>query len=139
MGYSEEAPTYIQPEDEILLKLIETRINNAFALCKKAIQLAKEGNIAGAKLIYNDCVTLLHGIEDILRGYERATRVSIPLGTNILRNLYEAIVGLSPAEEEEIEREVLRQVMEVTETEMKSEERSPPPEREPEMAKEEIG
>jgi hypothetical protein len=139
MGYSEEAPTYIQPEDEILLKLLETRINNAFALCKKAIQLAKEGNITGAKLLYHDCVTLLHGIEDILRGYERATRISIPLETNILRNLYEAIVGLSPAEEEEIEREVLRQVMEVTETEMKSEERSPPPERKPEMAKEEIG
>jgi len=139
MGYSEEAPTYIQPEDEILLKLIETRINNAFALCKKAIQLAKEGNITGAKLLYHDCVTLLHGIEDILRGYERATRISIPLETNILRNLYEAIVGLSPAEEEKIKQEVLRQVMEVTETEMKSEERSPPPERKPEMTKEEIG
>jgi hypothetical protein len=139
---SEEPPTYIIPEDEMILAHIETRINNAFALCRKAIDLAREGNIMGAKLLFNDCLTLLHGIEDMLRGYERATRITIPLETPILRNLYEAIVGLSPAElretEIEEEAEILKQLATLAKTEMKAEKRSPPPGWKPEITKEEM-
>ena len=142
MAFEEEAPTYIYPEDELILSHIRTRINNAFALCIKAIDLAQEGNIMGAKLLYNDCLTLLHGIEDMLRGYERATRISIPLETNILRNLYEAIVGLSPAElretELEEEAEILKQLATLAKTEMKTEKKSPPPGWKPEITKEEM-
>ena len=142
MAFEEEAPTYIYPEDELILSHIETRINNAFALCKKAIDLAREGNIMGAKLLYNDCLTLLHGIEDMLRGYERATRITIPLETNVLRNLYEAIVGLSPAElretELEEEAEILKQLATLAKTEMKEEKKTPPPGWKPKITKEEM-
>jgi hypothetical protein len=143
LALSEEAPTYVYPEDEMILAHIELRINNAFALCRKAIDLAREGNIMGAKLLYNDCLTLLHGIEDMLRGYERATRITIPLETNVLRNIYEAIVGLSPAElrETEIqeEAEILKQLATLAKTEMKAEKKTPPPGWKPEITKEEIG
>jgi hypothetical protein len=143
LAFEEEAPTYVIPEDEMILSHIELRINNAFALCRKAIDLAREGNIMGAKLLYNDCLTLLHGIEDMLRGYEKATSISIPLETDLLRNLYEAIVGITPAElrttEEQEELEILRQITAIAETEMKTEKRSPPPERKPKIEKEEIG
>jgi hypothetical protein len=143
LAFEEEAPTYIYPEDEIILAHIETRINNAFAMCRKAIDLAREGNIMGAKLLFNDCLTLLHGIEDMLRGYERATRITIPLETNVLRNIYEAIVGLSPAElretELEEEAEILRQLATLAKTEMKVEKKTPPPGWKPEITKEEIG
>jgi hypothetical protein len=142
LAFEEEAPTYIIPEDEMILAHIETRINNAFALCKKSIDLAREGNIMGAKLLYNDCLTLLHGIEDMLRGYEKATRITIPLETNVLRNIYEAIVGLSPAElretEIEEEAEILKQLATLAKTEMKAEKRSPPPGWKPEITKEEM-
>jgi hypothetical protein len=142
LAFEEEAPTYIIPEDELILSHIETRINNAFAMCRKAIDLAREGNIMGAKLLYNDCLTLLHGIEDMLRGYEKATRITIPLETNVLRNIYEAIVGLSPAElretEIEEEAEILRQLATLAKTEMKAEKRSPPPGWKPEITKEEM-
>ena len=143
MAFEEEAPTYVIPEDEIILSHIELRINNAFALCRKSIDLAREGNIMGAKLLYYDCIELLHGIEDMLRGYEKATRITIPLETDLLRNLYEAIVGITPAElrttEEQEELEILRQATTLAETEMKTEKRSPPPERKPKITEEEIG
>jgi hypothetical protein len=143
LAFEEEAPTYIYPEDEMILAHIETRINNAFALCRKAIDLAREGNIHGAKLLYHDCITLIHGIEDMLKGYEKATRITIPLETNTLRNLYEAIVGVTPAElrtkEQEEELEILRQATTLAKTEMKTEKRSPPPERKPKITEEEIG
>ena len=143
MAFEEEAPTYIYPEDEMILSHLELRINNAFALCKKAIDLAREGNIMGAKLLYHDCLTLLHGIEDMLRGYEKATRITIPLETNVLRNIYEAIIGLSPAElretEMEEEAEILKQLATLAKTEMKTEKKTPPPGWKPEIAKEEIG
>jgi hypothetical protein len=143
LAFEEEAPTYIIPEDEVILTHIETRINNAFALCRKAIDLAREGNIFGAKLLYYDCIELLHGIEDMLRGYEKATRITIPLETDLLRNLYEAIVGITPAElrttQEQEELEILRQATTLAETEMETEKRSPPPERKPKITEEEIG
>jgi hypothetical protein len=143
LAFEEEAPTYVIPEDEIILTHIETRINNAFAMCKKAIDLAREGNMMGAKLLYYDCIELLHGIEDMLRGYEKATRITIPLETDLLRNLYEAIVGITPAElrttEEQEELEILRQATTLAKTEMKTEKRSPPPGWKPEITKEEIG
>jgi hypothetical protein len=143
LALSEEAPTYVIPEDEMILSHLELRINNAFALCRKAIDLAREGNIMGAKLLYHDCITLLHGIEDMLRGYEKATRITIPLETNTLRNIYEAIVGITPAElrttEEQEELEILKQVTAIAETEMETEKRSPPPERKPKITEEEIG
>jgi hypothetical protein len=127
----------------MILSHIELRINNAFALCRKAIDLAREGNIMGAKLLYYDCIELLHGIEDMLRGYEKATRITIPLETNLLRNLYEAIVGITPAElrttQEQEELEILRQATTLAKTEMKTEKRNPPPERKPKITEEEIG
>jgi hypothetical protein len=143
LAFEEEAPTYVIPEDEMILSHIELRINNAFALCRKAIDLAREGNIMGAKLLYYDCIELLHGIEDMLRGYEKATRITIPLETNLLRNLYEAIVGITPAElrttQEQEELEILRQATTLAKTEMKTEKRNPPPERKPKITEEEIG
>jgi hypothetical protein len=143
LAFEEEAPTYIYPEDEMILAHIETRINNAFALCRKAIDIAREGNIHGAKLLYYDCVTLLLGIEDMLRGYERATRIAIPLETDTLRRIYEAIVGITPAElrtiEEQEELEILRQATTIAKTEMKTEKKSPPPERKPKITEEEVG
>jgi len=143
LAFEEEAPTYVIPEDEMILSHIELRINNAFALCRKAIDLAREGNIFGAKLLYYDCIELLHGIEDMLRGYEKATRITIPLETNFLRNVYEAIVGITPAElrtsQEQEELEILRQATTLAKTEMKTEKRRPPPERKPKITEEEIG
>jgi hypothetical protein len=143
MAFEEEAPTHIIPEDEMILAHLETRINNAFALCRKAIDLAREGNIIGAELLYHDCLTLLHGIEDMLRGYEKATRITIPLETNLLRNLYEAIVGLSPAElretEIEEEAEILKQLATLAKTEMETEKKTPPPGWKPKITKKEIG
>jgi hypothetical protein len=143
LAFEEEAPTYVIPEDEMILSHIELRINNAFALCRKAIDLAREGNIMGAKLLYYDCIELLHGIEDMLRGYEKATRITIPLETNLLRNLYEAIVGITPAElrttQEQEELEILRQATTLAKTEMKTEKRNPPPERKTKITEEEIG